>query len=104
MKIYVAFRTDDAVMIARSEEQPVKWANPSFTKLKGMMKGELDTNGEKLKNPLDMKGAEFTVVLYDFKPNVSNICQAIMDITELPADSATDYRINDHGQLREVKS
>lgn len=99
MKVYVAFRTDDDV----PEGMPTKMANPSFTKLKGMMKGELDQNGEKLKKPIDMSGAEFTVVLYDFKPNVANVCQAIVDVTEIGAESATDYRVNDHGQLREVK-
>jgi hypothetical protein len=82
MKVYVAFRTD--------VDPPTRDASPSFTKLKEAMKGA-------------GAGAEFTVVLYDFKPNVANVCQAIMDVTELDADSATDYRINDHGQLREVK-
>jgi hypothetical protein len=99
MKIYVAFRTDEA-----PEGAPTKMANPSLTKLKLMMKGEMDpVSGEKLKKPIDMVGAEFTAVLYDFKPNVANVCQAIVDVTELDAESATDYRINDHGQLREVK-
>lgn len=99
MKVYVAFRTDDDV----PEGLPTKMANPSFTKLKAMMKGEMGTDGEKLKKPIDMVGAEFTVVLYDFKPNVANVCQAIVDVTELDAESATDYRVNDQGQLREVK-
>lgn len=99
MKIYVAFRTDDGA----PEDAPTKMANPSFTKLKSMMKGEMSPDGVKLKKPIDMSGAEFTVVLYDFKPNVANVCQAIVDVTELDAESATDYRVNDHGQLREVK-
>ncbi len=86
MKIYVAFRTDEI----EDEEVPKRFAGPSFTKLKESMK---DAGA----------GAEFTVVLYDFKPNVANVCQAIVDVTELDADSATDYRVNDHGQLREVK-
>lgn len=82
MKVYVAFKTD--------EDPPTRQASPSFTKLKEEMK-KADA------------GSTFTVVLYDFKPNVANVCQAIMDVTELDADSATDYRINDQGQLREVK-
>lgn len=86
MKVYVAFRTDDV----DDEDIPKRMASPSFTKLKESMK---EAGG----------GAEFTVVLYDFKPNVANVCQAIADVTELEATSATDYRINDQGQLREVK-
>ena len=82
MKIYVAFRTDT---------DPVeKMASPSFTKLKEQMK----ETGE---------GAEFTVALYDFKPNVENLCKAIVDVTDLGAESASDYRVNAQGQLREVK-
>jgi hypothetical protein len=82
MKIYVAFRTD--------VEPNTKIASPSFTKLREELKGN---------DP----GAEFTVVLFDFKPNVENLCKAIVDVTEIPADSATEYRINAQGQLREVK-
>jgi hypothetical protein len=99
MKIYVTFRTDDDA----PEDAPTKMANPSLTKLKLMMKGEMSPEGEKLKKPIDMAGAEFTVVLYDFKPNVANVCQAIVDVAEIIATSATYYRVNDHGQLREVK-
>ena len=86
MKIYVAFRTDDDP----PEDAALKMASPSFTKLKEQMK---EAGG----------GAEFTVALYDFKPNVGNVCQAIVDVNEIGADSATDYRVNDQGQLREVK-
>ena len=82
MKIYVAFRTD--------EEIPTRIASPSFTKLKESMKEA-------------GAGAEFTVALFDFKPSVGNVCQAIVDVTELDAESSTDYRVNDSGQLREVK-
>lgn len=82
MKIYVAFRTD--------VEPPTRMASPSFTKLKEQMK-EVGA------------GSEFTVALYDFKPNVGNVCQAIVDVNEIGADSATEYRVNDQGQLREVK-
>ena len=82
MKIYVAFRTD--------VEPPTRMASPSFTKLKEQMK-ESDP------------GSEFTVALFDFKPSVGNVCQAIVDVTEIGAESATDYRVNDHGQLRELK-
>lgn len=86
MKIYVAFRTDEV----EDEDIPKRIAKPSFTILKGLMKEA---------GP----GAEFTVALFDIKPSVGNVCQAIVDITELDAESSTDYRINDHGQLREVK-
>lgn len=86
MKIYVAFRTDEV----EDEDVPKRIAGPSFTKLKEQMKEA-------------GAGAEFTVALYDFKPNVENVCKAIVDVTDLGADSATDYRVNDHGQLREVK-
>jgi len=48
-------------------------------------------------------GAEFTVILFNFKPNVENLCLAIVDITDIPAESATEYRINPQGQLRVVK-
>jgi hypothetical protein len=82
MKVYVAFRTD--------EDPPTKQASPSFTKLKEQMK-EAGV------------GAEFTVVLYDIKPNVENLCKAIVDVTDLDAESATDFRVNEAGQLREVK-
>jgi len=99
MKIYVAFRTDEH----DDDDIPQRMATPSLTKLKLMMKGEAGPDGEKLKKPIAMAGCEFTVALYDFKPSVGNICQAIIDITELDAESSTDYRVNDHGQLREVK-
>jgi len=82
MKVYVAFRTD--------VEPTTRIANPSFTKLKGLLKDH---------DP----GAEFTVVLFNFKPNVENLCLAIVDITDIPAESATEYRINPQGQLRVVK-
>lgn len=85
MKVYVAFRTDVADGTA-----PPKMASNSFTKLKEQMKEA-------------GAGAEFTVAIYDFKPSVANVCQAIVDVNELGAESATDYRVNDHGQLREVK-
>lgn len=81
MKVYVSFRTDI--------DQPTKLASPSMTKLKADMKLEGD-------------GAEFTVVLYDIKPNVENLCAAIVDVTDLEAESSQDYRINAQGQLREV--
>lgn len=86
MKIYVAFRTDEV----GDEDTPKRFAGPSFPKIKGQMKEA-------------GAGAEFTLATYNFKPNVANVCQAIVDVTELGADSATDYRVNDHGQLREVK-
>ena len=82
MKIYVAHRTD--------VDPTTRMASGSFTKLKEQMK---EAGG----------GAEFTVVLHDFKPNVENVCQAIMDVTECDAVESTDYRVNDQGQLREVK-
>jgi len=82
MKIYVAFRTDT--------DEVERMASPSFTKLKESMKKA----GE---------GAEFTVALYDIKPNVENLCKAIVDVTDLGADSSTEYRVNAQGQLREVK-
>jgi len=81
MKIYVAYRTD--------VDPPTKLADGSFTTLRKLMKAE---------GP----GAEFTVALYDFKPSLANLVQAIVDVTELPAESATDYRVNDHGHLREA--
>lgn len=83
MKIYVAFRTDG--------EAVEKTANGSFTKLKEFMKETGD-------------GAEFTVVLYDFKPNLANVCQSITDVTELEAEWSKEFRINSSGQLREVKA
>lgn len=86
MKIYVAFRTDDV----DDEDALMRMASPSFTKLKESMKEA-------------GSGAEFTVALYDFKPNVDNMCKAIVDVTDIGADSATDYRVNSSGQLREVK-
>jgi len=95
MKIYVAFRTD--------VEEDVKIAEGSFTKLKARMKGTHDAEGKLLKKPLDMVGAEFTVVEYNFKPNLTNVCQAIMDVTELDANESFEFRVNDQGQLREVK-
>ena len=82
MKVYVAFRTDG--------ETVEKLANGSYTKLQKEMKEE-------------GAGAEFTVVLYDFKPNLANVCQAVMDVTELPGEWSKEFRINDQGQLREVK-
>ena len=85
MKVYVAFRTDEI-----EDAEPTRLASPSFTKLKEQMKEA---------GP----GAEFTVALYDFKPNVANVCQAIVDVSELDAESATDYKVSDSGQLREVK-
>jgi hypothetical protein len=96
MKIYVAYRTDgDAVE---------KMALGSFNKLKAVMKGTHNMTGKKLKKPVDMIGAEFTVVLYDFKPNLDNICQAVTDPQELPALESYEYRVNEHGQLRQVKA
>jgi hypothetical protein len=82
MKVYVSFRTD--------VEPNTRIASPSFTKIKEALKEH-------------EPGAEFTVVLFDFKPNVENLCKAIVDVTEIQADSATDYKINAQGQLREVK-
>lgn len=86
MKIYVAFRTDT--------EQIERMASPSMTKLKAQMKGPEDE---------PHVGAEYTVVLYDIKPNVENLCKAIVDVTDLDAESSTEYRVNAQGQLREVK-
>lgn len=83
MRIYVAFRTDT--------DQGEKTANGSLTKLKAEMKAA-------------GSGAEFTVGEYNFKPNLSNVCQAIVDVTDLDAESAVYFRVNDQGQLREVKS
>lgn len=80
MKIYVAFRTDKKVK---------KMASPSMTKLREQMKKK----GE---------GAAFTVALFDFKPNVENLCKAIVDVTDIGAESASYFRINAQGQLREV--
>ena len=95
MKIYCAFRTD--------EDPPSRMTEGSFNKLRARMKGTHDASGKKLKKPLDMAGAEFTVVLYDFKPSLPNVCQAIADVTDLAAESATRYRVNDQNQLREVR-
>ena len=82
MKVYVSFRTD--------VEPNTRIASPSFTKIKEALKTH-------------DKGAEFTVVLFDFKPNVENLCKAITDVTEIDAESATSYRINAQGQLRAIK-
>jgi hypothetical protein len=82
MKIYVAFRTD--------VEPPTRIASPSRTKIKEALKGY-------------EAGAEFTVVLFNFKPNAENLCKAIVDVTEIDAEEATSYRINVQGQVREVK-
>jgi hypothetical protein len=82
MKIYVAFRTD--------VDPPTRIANGSFTTIKKLMKEE-------------GSGAEFTLALYDFKPSLVNMCQAIMDVTEIGAESAIDYHVTDKGHLREVK-
>lgn len=81
MKLYVAFRTD--------VDPPTRTARGSFT----ILKKEMKEAGE---------GAEFTVVLYDIKPNLENLCQAIEDVTELDADWTADYYIK-QDQLREVK-
>jgi hypothetical protein len=83
MRIYVAFRTDGDVV--------EKTASGSFTKLKEVMKSGGD-------------GAEFTVVEYNFKPSLGNVCQAIMDVTELEAEHSQEFRVNSSGQLREVRS
>ena len=95
MKIYVAFRTD--------VEPNKKMACGSMTILKGRMKGTHGATGKKLKKPIDRIGAEFTVVLYDFKPNLTNVCQAISNVTELPGTWELEFKINEQNQLREVK-
>lgn len=95
MKIYVAFRTD--------EDPPSRMAEGSFNKLRGRMKGTHDASGKQLKKPIDMVGAEFTVAEYNFKPNLTNVCQAIADVADLGAESATSYRVNEQNQLRIVK-
>jgi hypothetical protein len=95
MRIYVAFRTD--------EDPPTRMAEGSFNKLRGRMKGTHAANGKKLKKPISMVGAEFTVAEYNFKPNLTNVCQAVADITEMDAESATSYRINEQNHLREIK-
>jgi hypothetical protein len=95
MKIYVVFRTDT--------EETERTANGSLTKLKGYMKGTHNALGEPLKKPVDKTGAEYTVVLYEFKPNLTNVCQAVMDVTELDALKSWEFRINNIGQLREIK-
>lgn len=81
MKLYVSFRSDI--------EPPTKMASGNFNKLKKRMKDE----GE--------EGAEYTVGLFDIKPNLENLCQAIEDVTQLPADEITEYVIK-NGQLREA--
>jgi hypothetical protein len=85
MRIYVAFRTD--------VDPPTKTVRGSFAVLKSLMKGEDEPN----------VGHEYTVVEYDIKPNLANLCQAVEDVTELPAESATYYRVNEQGQLRQLK-
>lgn len=97
MKVYVAFRMDE------NEADDQRFANGSMTILSKMMKGTVDKEGKERKKPVDMSGSEWTVVLYDFKPNVANVCKAIVDVTDITAVSGKDYRVNDHGQLREVK-
>lgn len=83
MRIYVAHRTD----IDPTE----RLAEGSFTKLKAKMKA-------------CGSGAEFTVVEHNFKPNLTNVCQAVVEVTELVAVESWEFRVNDQGQLREVKS
>lgn len=82
MRIYVAHRTDT--------DEVEHLAEGSFTKLKSKMKA-------------CGSGAEFTVVEHNFKPNLTNVCQAIVDVTELDAEESWDFRVNDQGQLREIK-
>lgn len=80
MKIYVAHRTD-------VDPPRVVGASGSFTKIKKRMK----------------KGRTYTVVLHDFKPNLDNICTAIVDVTDLDAEWARDYVVTEAGHVREVK-
>ena len=102
MKIYVAYRTDRGGF--------EKTASGSMTLLKGFMKGTHNSGGEALTRSAlksakeSVENAEYTVVLYDFKPNLANVCQAITDVTELEALWSLDFKISDNGQLREVKS
>lgn len=81
MKVYVAHRTD--------VDPSRRWASGSFTKLKVRMKKK--------------RGATFTVVLHEFKPNLDNICAAIVDVTDLDAEWARDYQVTEAGHVREIK-
>lgn len=81
MKVYVAFRTD--------VDPPPRLASPSFTKLKKQM--------------VITKNADYTVALYDIKPNVENLCKAIVDVTDLDAEEAMYFHVNEQGHLRSVE-
>ena len=80
MKIYVSFEQTGADSVE-------KMASGSLTKLL---------------NKLRKQGGEFTVALFDVKPNVDNICKLIVDVTELEAEWVREYVAAD-GRLREVK-
>ena len=84
-KVYVAFREAPAKPIPK----PRMLASNSQTKLKADMREHI--------------GSEWTVALYDLKPNVETLCALAMGkLKEMDAESSTRYRVNDSGQLREI--
>jgi hypothetical protein len=82
MKLYVAFRTD-----AKPKK---KLASGSFTKLKERVK------------ETKLEDSEWTIVLFDVKPNLDNCCQLVENVAKLEGEWAKDFRLMASG-LREVK-